>query len=390
MLEGRCRLRITGAAPEDCLNALARKGVPVWEVQREDELHYSLTVSARQVRQAVALAKQSYCEAEMLRQRGIKSLLKQAIKRPVLLFGIVGVLILCFYLQSFVWVIEIDGCETVEDMEILQALQTMGVEIGSRSDQVDSVELRHRLLQVLPRLSWVAVNRTGCRLRVLTCGREERAQTQGNSAAHLVAVRDGVVTELNVSEGVELCKVGDTVKAGQILTSGFEDYGLCLKAVRAEGEIFGRTWYTGTVLRPAVEWEKVYTGQVFVQRSLIVGRKRINLSENSSFLQALCDKIVDTKQFALPGYTFPLILETATYREYRMEPVECWPVEAEESLLSAWHRGLQFGMIGGTIEETKHRCGTFGEWYVLRAESTCRELLSRTQPIDPIYEGETP
>ena len=82
------------------------------------------------------------------------------------------------------------------------------------------------------------------------------------------------------------CKVGDTVKAGQILTSGFEDYGLCLKAVRAEGEIFGRTWYTGTVLRPAVEWEKAYTGQVFVQRSLIVGRKRINLSERSFLLNA--------------------------------------------------------------------------------------------------------
>ena len=390
MLEGSCRLRLTGASPEDGLNRLTQRGVAVWDVQREDELNCSLTVSARQAQQAILLAKQSHCEVEVLRQRGPKLLLKKALKRPVLLLGLLGVLVLCFYLQSFVWVIEIDGCETVEDMEILQALQTVGVEIGSRSDQVDSVELRHRLLQVLPRLSWVAVNRTGCRLRVLTCGREEKTQKSVGSAAHLVAVRDGVVTEMNVSEGVELCKVGDAVKAGQVLVSGFEDYGLCLKAVRGEGEIFGRTWYTGTVLRPAVEWEKVYTGQVFTQRSIIIGRKRINLSENSSFSQVLCDKIVDTKQFTLPEYSFPLYLETVTYREYRLEPVECWLTEAEESLLSAWHRGLQFGMIGGTIEETKHSCGRFGAWYVLRAESTCRELLSRTQPIDPIYEGETP
>lgn len=389
MLEGSCRIRLTGAAPEICLNTLAQKGVAVWNVEREDELHYCLSVSARQEKQAVLLAQRSHCEAEILQRRGIGSLWKRAAKRPVLLLGLLGTLLLCFYLQSFVWVIEIDSCETVEDTEILQALQSVGVEIGSRSDDLDSVELRHRLLQALPRLSWVAVNRTGCRLRVLTCGREEKKQ-KSEGPAHLIALRDGVVTELNVSEGAEFCKVGDTVKAGQILVSGFEDYGLCLKAVRAEGEIFGRTWYTGTVLRPAVEWEKVYTGQIFTQRSLIVGRKRINLSENSSFSHALCDKIVDTKQFTLPEYRFPLILETVTYREYRLEPVECWAEEAEESLLSAWHRGLQFGMIGGTIEETKHRCGKFGQWYVLRAESTCRELLSRTQPIEPIYEGEHP
>ena len=390
MRKGSCRLRLTGAAPEECLNALAQEGIAVWNVEKEDELHYCLTVPARQEAQAVSVAKRCFCEAEILQRQGIGVLAKKALKRPVLLLGLVAALTLCFYLQSFVWIIEVDGCEAIEDTKILQALQDMGVEIGSSGSQVDSVELRHRLLQVLPELSWVAVNRTGCRLRVLTCGREKKADGADCVAAHLVALRDGVVTELNVAEGVELCKVGDTVKAGQILVSGLEDYGLCLKAVRAEGEIFGRTWYAGTVLRPAVEWEKVYTGRVFTSRSLIIGRKRINLSENSSFSQGFCDKITDTTQFALPGYRFPLCLETVSYREYRLQPVECMMEDAEESLLSAWHRGLQFGMIGGTIEETNHRCEKYGEWYVLRAESTCKELLSRLQPIEPIYEGETP
>ena len=94
MLEGCCRLQITGAAPEDCLNRLAQRGVAVWDVKREDELNYSLTVSARQERQAIRLVKQSHCEAEILWQRGAKPLLRKAVRRPVLLLGIVGVLIL--------------------------------------------------------------------------------------------------------------------------------------------------------------------------------------------------------------------------------------------------------------------------------------------------------
>ena len=47
-LRGSVRFRLTGAAPEQCLNALAAARLEFWDIEREDALHLSLCVPARE------------------------------------------------------------------------------------------------------------------------------------------------------------------------------------------------------------------------------------------------------------------------------------------------------------------------------------------------------
>ena len=47
-LRGSVRFRLTGAAPEQCLNALAAARLEFWDIEREDALHLSLSVPARE------------------------------------------------------------------------------------------------------------------------------------------------------------------------------------------------------------------------------------------------------------------------------------------------------------------------------------------------------
>ena len=46
-LRGSVRFRLTGAAPEQCLNALAAARLEFWDIEREDALHLSLSVARR-------------------------------------------------------------------------------------------------------------------------------------------------------------------------------------------------------------------------------------------------------------------------------------------------------------------------------------------------------
>lgn len=389
-LQGQTRLRLTGASPEQCLNALTKEGIAFTQIEREDALHYSITILPQDARKAEGIAEKCFCESEIVRQRGLRFDIKQALKRPVLLLGLLVCLFLSFYLQSYVWVIEVDGCESLPDEKLLRTLSEMDVSVGARTEDIDLQEVRTRLLKQLPELSWVAVNRTGGRLSVLACAREETKNNEPPyAAADLVAVRDGIITYANVSEGMRLFSLGDSVREGQVLVSGFEDYGLCLKGVCASGEVYGQTWYMGTLVTPSFSMKKSYTGRTWTHRTLIIGRKRINLSGNSSFLGTLCDKITDTTQLTLPGYRFPVILETETYREYTLTQEALPPSEAEQMLLEAWDRALEDGMIAGKIEQTTHHCIESGGLYVLQATSTCNELLSRVKPMQMLYEGET-
>lgn len=67
-------------------------------------------------------------------------------------------------------------------------------------------------------------------MQVLVTERQQPPDTRAPYAvANVVAARDGVLTEVSVTEGMRLCAVGDTVRQGQLLVSGYEDYGLFIR-----------------------------------------------------------------------------------------------------------------------------------------------------------------
>lgn len=99
-----------------------------------------------------------------------------------------------------------------------------------------------------------------------------------------------------------------------------------------------------------------------------------------------CDKMISEKKLSLPGYEFPVALETATYREY--ETVRCPARDAERLLEQAFRRMTLASMTAGRIDSASCAVTRTGELFVLRGEATCTEMLARLVPMNAIYEGE--
>jgi hypothetical protein len=71
--------------------------------------------------------------------------------------------------------------------------------------------------------------------------REKDQNIQKNTVSHIVAANDGLVDEITVTDGVQMCKVGQIVRKGQILISGYEDCGLFVRASNAQGTVYAKT-----------------------------------------------------------------------------------------------------------------------------------------------------
>ena len=388
-LAGTCSVTICGAAPERCLNALPGAGITFWDIRCRDELHYSFSVFQKDRKRLERVAMENYCSVEDCRESGLPKLGKRLWKRPVFLFGMAAALFLSFFLQSFVWVIEVEGNCRVPAERIVRELENLDIRFGAWGPDINSNLTKMQMLNAIPELSWLAVNRTGGKLTVPVT---ERAQAEGKetgyAGANLVACTDGVITDYAILEGMKLCKRGDTVRRGQILVSGYEDYGLFVRQVCASGEIYARTWHKGTVVTPAFEERKTYTGREWRVISLILGRKRINLSGNSRISYDSCDKMISVKSLRLPGYVFPAAVEIAVYREYELKTVAKLPAVAREELRKAWAAQLQEAMVAGKIEETEETFLAEGELLILKAESTCNEMIARMVPLEEPKEGE--
>lgn len=388
-LIGETRLTVTGASPQEYLNLLSRERIPFWAAEREDELRYRVSVPLRKERQAVGLAARAFCSAEVTKRRGLPVLWKKALHRPVLLLGVAAAIALCFLLQNRIWVIEVKGNDRVPQEIILRALAEFGIKPGAESDAYDPQQLKMKMLNAVQELSWLAANRTGGKITVLVTERDiPQEDTDKPAAGNLVASTDGIITDYNIAEGMRLISRGDTVTEGQILVSGVEDYGLCMRAVCAEGEIYANTWRQGSLVTPSYAQEKAYTGRQWKVVSLVVGRKRIKICGNSGISVGTCDKMVSVKRLRLPGYEFPVALETEVYREYTLTERLRDPQTVRRELEYAWERQTCAQMVAGVIGQTDYRFSRSDAVYVLQAESTCNEMIARIVPLYGQYEGE--
>ena len=87
-LRGSVRFRLTGAAPEQCLNALAAARLEFWDIEREDALNLSLCVPAREAERLQRLALRCLCTAEVTEHSGLRAQFGGLLRRPVLLLGL--------------------------------------------------------------------------------------------------------------------------------------------------------------------------------------------------------------------------------------------------------------------------------------------------------------
>lgn len=383
-------LRMTGAAPTRCLNRWTDKDLAFWNLKQETELDYLCKIYASDLLAIQREAVRAQCEVRVLDRHGLPVLLRRLWKRPVLVIGTVLTLMLTLSAQSFVLFLQVEGNDRVPVETILRAMEEDGLRFGTWGPSIDSEDLKNRVLNRVPELSWLAVNRSGCLVTVLCAEREpETKPEETEGVMDIVAARPGIIREISVLDGFAVREPGDAVLEGDLLISGVMEWTVRVQAGRARGEVYADTLRTAELISPAEGVKKVYTGRTEVCRTIIFHRKRRNLSGNSSIFGMMCDRITEINEWSLPGgLMLPVQIETMTLLEYRLEPSVLAMDEAEHLLNSEALRLTEAQMIAGRVEQGSSVIQKKENGYICRAVLNCLELISSTVPAKPFGEEE--
>ena len=384
LLYGYVRVELRGASPERCLNRLSENGISFWNVEAVSPFALRVCVLYKLSGRAVKMAERSQCEAEILEAYpgiyGLPSLLK----RPVLLVGLLTAILAVSVLPDYIWTVRVSGNTSVPSEEILRTLDSLGVRFGAKSAEIDSVDVKNRLLNLVDGLQWAAVNCSGGQCEVLVREREADPEIiDRRIIADVVAGCAGTVVELRVLQGEAVCAVGDTVEKGQILVSGITDNLVNLRTSRAQAEIYALTWKETATVIPQ---KAVKSGEVLEQHRevwLQLGRFRIKISGNSRICGAGCDKMINRKTMTLPGgYQFPVSVVTETCVHRSQEPYRMTRQEASDLLLSYTTRSVLDGMVGGTILSSDYAVSSRDGCLCFSGVFACREMIAREQEVN--------
>ncbi len=370
---GGLELELRCADPADALSQLQRRGLTMEDVRFCDALTLRFCVSRLQIRTLEAVCRKRGYEWCVLRRLGAYWTWKRLGKRPVLVAGLGLLLALGCFLPTRVLFVRVEGNITVPQRLILEKASQCGIGFGASREQVRSEKMKNALLESLPQLQWAGVNTSGC-VAVITVSERQTPVREELAAgvASIVALRDGIITELTATRGNALCRTGQAVQAGQVIISGYTDCGLSIQAVRAQGEVYGRTQRELTAVTPVMTAEKAVSGSPVKKYALIIGKNRINLYFGSGILDSSCVRIWEESFLTLPGgFCLPVALVSELWY-----PAELTKTDTDGQWLSqAAQAHLQEQMTAGRILAAQQELTVQAGVWRLSGRYDCVEII---------------
>lgn len=377
----RIVIEIISADVAGILNRLNHSDVTILDTNLIDELTVQITV----VRKAVpvirsVLAKESV-HYKVISPYSAGKLIDTILHRPLLWVGVCTMIILTLYLQGRVLFVRVEGNKTVPTNMIIDSAKQCGIAFGSSVADLRNEKVKNELLQNIEALKWIGIETRGCVVTIHVQEDDVTEETHDpiSDGSHIVSVCDGLITDINATSGQLQCKIGQAVLKGQVLISGYTDYGKVVKYSHAEGEIYAQTRHEMELFAPDDYQYRTDSVNTTTRYSVKIGNKLINFSSNSGISPADCVKIYEEHPWVLPGgYLLPVTLVVETWTSYETNAFASADTSDHGWIKNVAHDYLHKKMIAGTVimEEFDFTCSTFGCRMV--AQYLCEEMIGRS------------
>lgn len=259
---------------------------------------------------------------------GLFGILISARRRYGVMLALAVVFALFLFLNSLVWDVRIEGCESGREDAIIAELESAGLSVGARWRRVNKDEVEARVLSESDEVSWLNINRRGTVAYVKVIDKVVHdIEKPPTGYANVVAERDCIIEQITVKRGFAVVKVGQSVRKGQLLISGVIPTELGGGYCYAEGSVKGRYTDTISVSVPVGLVEREYTDTRIGAVKIKIFGFYINIFKNYGNSIDSCDIIEETRDFKIGGKRIPVMLDytelhTFTEWERRLSAAE--------------------------------------------------------------------
>lgn len=249
---GKNKIEISGLNIDRLLNTLAALGIVMSDVCRISHRVVTFTVTDKMLKKLISSVNSSFYTIRIISRHSLKNSLINFFKhRPGLLAGLIITIAIIIVFNMFVWDIKIQGNEHIKDHTVIQTLESLGIKKGKPISQIDRRQLAQSLSTQLDQASLVSVEIKGITLIINIKERITKPeQIEEKTSDEIISGYDCVITKIALLNGTPLVKVGDVVKKGEVLAAAYEEYyegsQKVKEAIRAEGEFWGKVFYTHT------------------------------------------------------------------------------------------------------------------------------------------------
>lgn len=389
LLLGSYQVEITSASIPDLIENITASGITLHSIHPIDFLTITTVVAKRDYKRLHRMVSKKGDTVIIKQKNGFIWKIEAFFKRPVLAVCIFIFVFLSLYLPTKVLFIQVEGNQNVSAIEILESAEKCGITFWASRRDVRSERVKNALLSELPELQWAGINTSGC---VAVISVKERstypAKAEDDTVSSIVATRDGIISDLTVLQGTPQCKVGQAVKKGQVLVSGYTDCGITIRAERADAEIIADTIHDFKVISPIIRSKREALTHKKTEYMLIIGKKLIKLRKDSGIFDTSCVKMYEKIPLTLPGgFVLPISFVKITYEYYESQPISVEEIELNW-LPDQADTYLRNQMVSGLILSRKESTSVDDSRYLIDYQYSCREMIGAVRYEEMIAPNE--
>ena len=371
-LFGRVTFRAEGGFPALFLEGCADRGAALTDAAKGENM-IRAGVRERDFPLVSAAAEKAGMTLTVERRSGLPQLLYRYRARVGVPVGLALAGLILWGLSGMLWEVTVTGNERLSTFEILDAMEALDVKDAEAGAQ-----------ELLPALSWIAVNIVGCKVTVEVREITQRESPEREGAfSNIVAARDGVIVRADVLAGVGQPKIGEAVVKGDLLVSGVVEMNNgCYRLTEAKAIIEALT---------KTELSAACAGSVTAERE--IRRREVVCLRffgwRVPFGAALTNAEREAEECCLQSHqtVFPIGLRRERYSVFAEQTVR---LDARQAGLlcfadfceQAAERYRDARVIARTVD---FRCGDDGA--ALRAAYRCVENIARRVPLPLQDEG---
>ena len=238
-------------------------------------------------------------------------------KRKIFLILLLFVLIIIGLSSNFVWNVDISIEDNQELANIRENIESAGLKTGVLKSKIDTKEIINKIRLEREDVAWIGIELKGTNAIVKVVKADEKPEIVDESEyCNIVADKTGIITKISAQEGTANVKVGDTVKAGDVLINGWmEGKFTGVRYVHSKGEIEAKVWYTKSKKIPYTLTEIQNTGNEENKYRIKFGNFEINFPKKYSKFEIYDTIETESKIKLFSDFYLPISIVKTTYKE---------------------------------------------------------------------------
>ena len=281
------------------------------------------------------VSKKTGCRIKLNSRRGLPFFLDRYKKRKIFFALLLLITALVYVESKFVWNIEIEGTENIENAEILEELKNFGLDIGAKKKDINPQDIINQIRLKRDDIAWMRIDLSGTNIVVKLAEKTKKPEIiKEDEYCNIVSKKTGQITKITAKSGTAVAKVGDIVEKRKHLNTvdiwkgNLQEQDMFI----GEGEVIAKVWYSKKEKMDLKQVAVSKTGNTQKKYCIKLNNFQINLGKSLPKFQKY-DTIVEDKKLKLfSDFYLPITLGISTYYELEEKEEVYTKEEAKEKL----------------------------------------------------------